>query len=724
MEDLKSLREAAGLSQQQLAEQLGHLQPQETWDQSKVSRYERDPESVPAGAYLAMLRILGQTQMVVEGPDLPGVDVGSPYASLREQLDTIHSVVEDGQLSGVDEDAAQSVSDLTRSFREKPRVALLGKFDAGKTTLINTLLGERHLPTGFQPQTWLPTYVMHTEDRPPFIEHDVILMRHGLDMRRWRERDHFRQHMGRAGSFDLLERDEVTHDEGLALAFCDAPVLRSCTLIDMPGFGESMDSIGLTEIARFEAVIFADSCNGFLDGTSLTQLTEAVNMLRSESQTSESWLSRVAVTATHAHSGISSSTMNSLLSSAAQRWDRHMGTIDPNGSTTAADLRQRMTAFAPENSERVRDFLENIRTMLKNTLPEQHISSAQETFDLLYRSLRSSLTERQEEAEYSARHSDELAAAADALERDRAEFMSVTDTKAIAAREQIQQLSVASVGSTKSILDSYTPERIEVIIRRGFTERKDASRNAPALIHSAIRTKIEKDLSRQASQLSTILDGFGDSLSKTLDDLPGATGKLRAGPGMRARFVGGLGGGALGAAGVGAIGAYAATLGNLGAYILVAQGVGVLSTLGISVGGGAAAVTAVAAIGGPITLGLAAVAVTAVVGTRLVRGDWRKQLAREIHKKVVLAMLLGTPKTRRSEASPPVHEALSAFWAGVREDFDRGVDAVVAGYDEKIAELREHADDPAHYRRLAATLKAALASLDTLPWPGSSVPNQ
>ncbi|MDJ0827231.1 MAG: dynamin family protein [Rhodobacter sp.] len=98
----------------------------------------------------------------------------------------------------------------------KPRVALMGEFSAGKSTLANLLIGKETLPTKVT-ATQLPPVWIAYGDRSPY--------RIGID--------------GEEADFDLANTDQVSPaDTQFIRVFCKSDVLEICDLIDMPGISD------------------------------------------------------------------------------------------------------------------------------------------------------------------------------------------------------------------------------------------------------------------------------------------------------------------------------------------------------------------------------------------------------------------------------------------------------------------------------------------------------
>lgn len=739
--NLRKLREDAKLSQQDLANALQSRadrraeeriaagedsEPAESWDQSKVSRYEARPESAPLGAVMAMVEVLGGPSIEIPHTSLEGVDAGTPYAELMTRLDAIDRfIAAHGFDVGGDAEAIAEVEplrDLAVRFRDKPYVGILGRFDAGKSTIANTLLGQRHLPTSYQPTTWLPSYIRHIEDRPRWIKHPVLMMGPGFDPSRWRDEGHVKAHESRSGSLELLERSKdhepttgggsAERSETCALVFLESPVLHACTLVDLPGHGETAASDPHVNI-EFEAVIVASQSSGFLDVADLGLISDVVERMtgRSPDGSIDEALARVIVVATHAHLS-ADQLRDDVLAGGAARLLRQLSTID--STVTVEALSARMVGFETGSRTLVMAFQELAREMLAVTLPAETLAVRWPAVEAQRAHLDQRWTRALAASRAATEDDTDFAADADFLVADRDRYLSEVETAADRARQAIKDRRTRSISGVRSILRGYTEEHIQSVLNQRFPDKKDAVKHAGAFFSSQIRHEVNTEVNDQIELIDRELGRFVDSVEASLNTGSGFAGTLSAAADVKTRFIGGLGAGAVGAAGVGAVGIYAAGLGNLGAYILVAQGVSALSAVGISVGGVAPAVAAVAAVGGPVAIGVGAVVLLAAGGAALARGPWDKQLAKQIRKKVVLPLEAGRGARGSTDATPSLPEALLQFWATFSEQFEDGVRGVAAAYEQRIVDLREHASDVAFHEAQVARLTGRLAALHAL----------
>lgn len=116
------------------------------------------------------------------------------------------------------------VADLARRLEEPLRVAVAGRIKAGKSTLLNALLGEQVAATDAGECTLMPTWYRHGETPSA-----TLYLVDGRDLPLVLRRDDGRLALDLAGhSPDQVSRIEVRWP---------APVLESMTLVDTPGLG-------------------------------------------------------------------------------------------------------------------------------------------------------------------------------------------------------------------------------------------------------------------------------------------------------------------------------------------------------------------------------------------------------------------------------------------------------------------------------------------------------
>ena len=100
-------------------------------------------------------------------------------ASAENLKNEIEGIKIDNELEKCRSERKKAVDELddiikgTRIKGRKPTVCAFGPSDAGKSTLINYLMGEEIAPAGYSPMTTVPTYFKHSAEKPAFLSEPV-----------------------------------------------------------------------------------------------------------------------------------------------------------------------------------------------------------------------------------------------------------------------------------------------------------------------------------------------------------------------------------------------------------------------------------------------------------------------------------------------------------------------------------------------------------------------
>lgn len=705
--ELQSLREDAGMTQQELASRLRSLTG-EAWDQSKVSRYEADPEKAPLGAIMAMLQVLGVDNPYaflasgVSRAGGEGVDVGHPLASLHRDLALLREYVAAPSWDTSDPTLQipypSEVEFLCDRLSQKPSVAFFGKFDVGKSTLVNTVLGSRCMPTAYQPATRVVVYARHIGDRPKWLREDVLMLDGGFVPDRWLSEEHCLEHKVVAGGLETLQAHGThrglhgeTSASQYALVFIDAPVLNSCNIVDLPGTENDTTDTGKAtarEVA-FDVAVFADTVQGFLGEGTLLRLGEVVRrlpMLESPDLALPP-LCNLLIVATHAHRDISDWQLREeiLPGGRARAW-RQLGStaLESRAAATGvqvteAEFADRFFAFYKDIPDRRTAVLKDLGELLSTHLPVVLRREADSAVERLREestgALQKKITYYQQAVTDRTLVEEELTD----LRASEPQRAKVTRYARQAVESAIARHRVEMRESLKDYLHTRTsPEHIEKVIRADFHSKKDAQQNAAALVLERIQSHVENDARRRTEEVARLIEDFIEEYEQAPMAGRATPGPVHIPFNAKGAFAGGL----VGLAAVGGLALWASTLGNLGAYIIVAQAVSAVSALGISTGGTAVWISAVSSIGGPVTIAIGIVVLATVLGWALLRGSWEDRLAKKI------ASELG-----KSDIESGYLDRMDIYWDETAEAFAAGADQSERAWQAHLDELQRTVDE-------------------------------
>lgn len=714
--DLETLRRSAGLSQAQMGQRLGVSATQ-------VGRYERDPESMSVWAYRRF------RQYCKDAAASAGVALGPVDEPIRRRMALLRRYAEAAPtppaslrpVQGRITDTIAEVVDGLQVLARKPRLIPYGAFDAGKSRLVNTLLGQELVPTEFQPTTSKPTLIRHRNDKPGWQLEDVAVMGPGFDINRMDEQAHFEHHRVATGSVRSLH-DYARHGANppapiaaaaMVIVYAEAELLHGCDLVDMPGFGNSDQDRLHAEAshALADAVIYLSMAQGFMDESDINHLAALLKQLPVlGGEPAQAPLRNLYVLASRADNvgeGIAGvlddgceRVYAALADSLQSRGQRHGQRIDP------ATLRRRFFSFSADEPTYRQAFEADLRELLGELYPPMRQHELEREVS---RTRRANVTrcahqiERLRCALHS--HGEAKAELERILERE-PQRRHETDAQHHHIEQLIDTLRTSSIDAASAIYHrQVNTDAIEGMIRERFTSKRNAQRYAPTAVLDALESQIEQAVQQRAEHFAGELDAF-------LGHYNSSVGAANAQQGTsfdfdaRAVFVSALGGiGTLGA--LSAWAAFVAGGSNLGGYILVAKIASLLSSLGITLGGTATVIQLVAATGGPVTWGIAA-SVIAGAGIAAATGDdWETKLARQITKKLT-----------KAGAWDQIEQGIHQFWDDTLTGFRQASDELERHFQQYIDSMREMTEsgDPQDLQKRIDYLEQVSAFFSGLPW--------
>ena len=583
-------------------------------------------------------------------PSLPRLDltVDDPYHEYFHSFKLLHEYIDTGPNAGDPPSGVPGAPDLHRlgwRLGRKPILCLFGEFDAGKTTFANAMLGEDLLPTGFQPTTRLPTYVISINQRPPWLADNVGVFSKGFDLTRLQEKDHSKQFLITSGETELLQRlneadsepqsSSYTNVQNLVL-FSDAPILSACNILDLPGYDNEEEETNRAESANVIAdiAIYLSPINGFLKSQDLLRLGHLIRLLPvfpfEEKNTSE--LHNIYIVSTHIRPSISTSEMDSVFARACDRAWRHLAKpLQDRSSNTLvkAHLRARFYSFWDHQGFGVDQLTDDLSVLLRKDFPIIWNEVAEREISRMRSDVLQHLSE--ELRSYSKMISDLRSAKAqfDELKRREPENRRKIANARLLVSSRIPDYRKSNTSDVSKIFRRIIAVKdVEELIRSQFPQKKDAQENAAAFLIEEFRHQSDAVVRNSSEEFAKDVEAYLGVVEFSF--LDSDIGKFSVGVPFNVKGV--FQGALAGVAGTGALAIWSSlAFGNsFGFYVLTAKFVSVLSAFGISIGGGTASVIgAIGVIGAPLVFGVALVVIGGLLGW-IFGKSWQKRLAEKI----------------------------------------------------------------------------------------------
>lgn len=712
---IREIREKSGKSQSDIAKILDV-------SQSQYCRYESDPGKLSLEMATRIAAILGcgisdlfQTPQIHKNTrvycDLERAN------EIQKRLDIVASYINGLHNKGYSSQDLFALRELVKRSRRNPTVACIGNYDAGKSHLINSLLGIDILPTGYQPKTRIPLLLQHQTRKPEWLSGHVLLLRKGIDFSKFDDDNHCREFHLANGGYEILQTsvvhsadDDEYQNAALAMVYVDSPVLIACNILDLPGF-QHIDQD--TEVARFafslaDACVFISTATGFMTAYDITTFGSCISALPCH----EIWglppLSNFLLVASHAHPGISNQQIEDIQSIGAKRvfselQDSAFRMLEARTETqvTPQMLLDRTQAFWDETENRRTPMVRSFYKMATEDLSQMRILAINNEISELRKSEVARLTDEIDRLvsiiNDRTRVSEELQ---EAVQEEPNRY-----AKALAQREKIRTTFFNVEGTVSRKFREYydrtlTESNLIAFINQNYRDKKDAKEYAANRILQNAITEQEILIKNESARIA-------DEVNRYIRSFQTDTGNQRFSMGFDAvpAFIGGMAG--LGFVGV--MGFWFSTLGSLGGYIAVAKLAGILSSLGIPLtsGGAAAFVSGVATFGGPIAIVLGIGLAITISIYLLLTSSWQKQLAKEIIKEFENKRICSSIINNISEA---FNKGLAAF-----EQAFWKTEADYKSHMEKMKELIEETDFETLQKQIDE-LKKQRTALEEIPW--------
>lgn len=622
-----------------------------------------------------------------------------------------------------------TIESIIKISIKKPKVVFMGRSDAGKSSIINALIGKHKLPTSWSPTSSITVYIKHINDRPSFIEDELWIFK-SEEGKEWNDsrlddEEYCREWKIASGSADMLNNYGIRQGEnyeaniGSAVLFIDSDILANCDILDTPGFTggiESDNAQANKAKSKADVLVYLSPSMGFFNAEDCNNLKEALSYLGVVENYNDKRIPKLAnlfIVGSQAHA-INGGNLNELKKILDDGCARFYSTItnkfwsDRKNIThldySEEDLRERFFSYTTDIEPVRKDFEDKLRETLE-LLPiiikekaidkiKEHCNEQKPILENIINSFNGLLNERDEYEKLLANikvNEDDRKAK---TEEQRKQIISfISDLKAISKKK-------FNVEYDKILSDSHI---CDLIKDKKIKNKKNDIQLLSSFISSEIKDAIDKTLENESTTLKDKINEFISDFSDNCSIKGVNTVFSDFSTDMAAKaFASGL----AGAATFGGLALWASACGNLGGYILIAKGVSVLSSLGISLGGTASVISAVSSIGGPVVLGIAIAVMTTLGLFKIFSRNWEKKVAKEIRESY-----------EKQNALQEYYKIIDTFWQDTEKAFSTAADNMENEWQNHIRKLENALNnyDTDKINEHILKVKSVIYFLDNIP---------
>ena len=708
---IKIAQETANLSLERVADILGVTR-------QTINNYSKNPGQIPAEKIFKLSSATGISieklcgfEDVHEGPKIIGqyyrksapiYDLIDEAKSVRKQLTGIRIDKELKMCRNERDKLVEQLDDLVDIASVKARKATIcafGPSDAGKSTLINYMIGEEVVPSGYSPMTTVPTYLKHVREKPLFLEENAdnavvygrkkgskkqpikhLLLSHEKEEKYIIRKGNYNSILKEFGTREGAYYKDSNWEIDEIVVYVDSDFLKEVTFIDIPGFdsGDDKDNIGLAmDAGSFDIIFFLSTADAYLRGHELAAI-HSVLAKRED-------LSSFYLLATHTNSIGDPREVDKIIEKGCERLITTMSESEKKRLALENDdgvekLKERCFAF-DMMSEKYCDELnecveKEFEAIVENRLIEAESSLKKTVSDYCKES--KIMKEKVDNVRRLSKSPEEISQEIQKTKESREKAEKYLKGAHKELKEVIFQKKHDSIRKMEKKFSGIIDEEYisQLIEDKGFKNRKADIEDLVNCIDSELDDCLRKTLTKESKDFADELDkriaGYEKTVKQNVKDM-----KLDVdfeGFDFSRAFATGL----TGITAYGALAVWAAIVANgsnLGAYILVAKVVSALSALGISVGGTAAAASFVASIGGPVTVGITLALIASIAAFGVFTGTWKIRVARRLIKEYTEKGVLGKYNKTINDYWKDTEDALSACIKALKEK-------VAGKYDE------------------------------------------
>lgn len=580
------------------------------------------------------------------------------------------------------------------SIVKKPKVAIVGRSDTGKSTLINALIGSEKMPTSWTPTTSIAVYIKDISDRPSFITEDawIFASQRGnekkWDESRLNDESYCRNWLIGSGGVEMLcsygtrQGEYYAQQAGSAVVFLDAPILKTCDIVDLPGFGtetEKDDEITFSETKNVDVIVYLCQANAFMrveDGIYLKRNITELPVLEKRDENDLPPLANLFIVASQAHTincG-NRSQLATILDTGCQNllktlpegyWDAREATSGFEYSDDGyTELRNRFFTYSTD----IPDVCEAFNHALKCVLEElpRAINIKVKAIVRQYAESRTpNISDELQKYEALVSERDKYVDLLHEIDENEISRIEDNDQQGEEMRAEIKRLRVESV----SEFSDYTAELMNIdslvsrMKHRGIKNRQEDVELFASSLQGLIQAKCEKILLQKSGILSQkaadYITAFSQNIAKPFEN-----NSLKADFDAGWAFASAL--------------AKLGTIGGFGAFLASsASGAVMLAGLGLSAGASILGGVFASSLFGPLGI---AFGLLLTIGLGLVSlfGGWRKNVA----KKIVNAF-------EEQQINEKFHNAIKQYWEQTEDAFDKAAAALDKDWGNYVSGLRD-----------------------------------
>lgn len=539
----------------------------------------------------------------------------------------------------------------------KPVITFVGPSDAGKSTMINTLLNSDVLKTHWTPATSVTIHIVHTDNKPSFLDSNTLVVKRDISenpIQSWQLNNYefYDNHVVEHGDRDILtswgdrEGDEYQAnlmDTYTIFTYVTSDFLKSVELVDTPGINASDDAAGdmdrkLSIYSQTDAdiIIALSPINQFMDVSDASYFNQTVKRL-DNSQDYTGGLSawhNLFIVASQASIVMEDDDRKIILSKGA---DRLTSTLDDsffniNDHYTTDEFKERFFTFSRDDNNISKLFISS----LKETIEKKQMlnyEAANNKFKIFKNNAEKALIKSQKKLLADKENHHNVSAKLEAAKKS---LPLIKNNNA-----QLKNNILATIPSfrteSKRKFDEYyknlmsEKRLVELLEMHNTSNKKNDKKSFISWLGSQTQEKFESILKENGERFTKTVNDLGAASQKKL--IEDVKYKFNNDTAIKFDYTGLIGG--LASAGVvgGAFTLIAGSISsNLGLYITVAQVGGILTNLGI-ISSPTIATSTVAATGGPIGW---AISLSILAGTGISwlisSATWKNKFAKQIIK--------------------------------------------------------------------------------------------